>query len=172
MGKDWSFGNPEKHALGINRNAVMVGIIRTAIIRSRKHLPGQRTFFKGDCRQRRCQRQSNLRVYVRPLKTSWNSRCTGIYQRDGAGHPQGRNGVPESPVTWIGNIPISAKSLQSCATLCDTMDCSPPGSSVHGILQARILEWVAMPSSMVSSWPRDWTCVSYISCIGRRVLYH
>ena len=40
-----------------------------------------------------------------------------------------------------------AKSLQSCLTLCDPMDCSPPGSSVHGILQARTLEWVAMPSS-------------------------
>ena len=40
------------------------------------------------------------------------------------------------------------------------MDCSPPGSSVHGILQARILEWVAMPSSRGSSWPRDWTQVS------------
>ena len=38
---------------------------------------------------------------------------------------------------------------------CDPMDCSPPGSSVHGILQARILEWVAMPSSRRSSWPRD-----------------
>ena len=48
----------------------------------------------------------------------------------------------------------------------------PPGSSVHGILQARILEWVAMPSSRRSSWPRDWTCVSRVSCIGRRVLYH
>ena len=42
---------------------------------------------------------------------------------------------------------VRAKSLQSCLTLCDRMDCSPPGSSVHGILQARILEWVAMPSS-------------------------
>ena len=41
----------------------------------------------------------------------------------------------------------SAKSLQLRPTLCDPMDCSPPGSSVHGILQARILEWVAMPSS-------------------------
>ena len=40
-----------------------------------------------------------------------------------------------------------AQLLQSCLTLCDPMDCSPPGSSVHGILQARILEWVAMPSS-------------------------
>ena len=47
-----------------------------------------------------------------------------------------------------------------------------PGSSVHGILQARILEWVAMPFSRGSSWPGDQTCVSYISCIGRQVLYH
>ena len=47
-----------------------------------------------------------------------------------------------------------------------------PGSSVHGILQARILEWVAMPSSRGSSWPRDQTQVSYISCIGKRVLNH
>ena len=43
------------------------------------------------------------------------------------------------------------------------MDCSPPGSSVHGILQARILEWVAMPSSMGSSQPRDQTQVSLIA---------
>ena len=47
------------------------------------------------------------------------------------------------------------KVAQSCLTLCDPMDCSPPGSSVHGILQARILEWVAMPSSRGSSQPRD-----------------
>ena len=52
------------------------------------------------------------------------------------------------------------------------MDCSPPGSSVHGILRARVLEWAAMPSSRGSSWPRDWTRISYVSCIGRRVLYH
>ena len=51
------------------------------------------------------------------------------------------------------------------------VDCSLPGFSVHGILQARVLEWVAMLSSMGSSQPRDQTKVSYISCIGRRVLY-
>ena len=44
---------------------------------------------------------------------------------------------------------------QSCPALCDPVDCSPPGSSVHGILQARILEWVALPSSRGSSQPRD-----------------
>ena len=48
---------------------------------------------------------------------------------------------------------------QSCLSLCDPTDCSPPGSSVHGILQARILEWVAMPSSRGSSPPRDWTAL-------------
>ena len=47
-----------------------------------------------------------------------------------------------------------AKSLQSCLTLCDPVDHSPPGSSVHGILQARILEWIVMPSFRGSSHPR------------------
>ena len=61
---------------------------------------------------------------------------------------------------------MHAKSLQSCPTLCDPMDCSPPGSSVHGSLQARILEWVAMPFSSGSSWPRDWTRISYVSRTG------
>ena len=50
---------------------------------------------------------------------------------------------------------MHAKSLKLCPTLCDPMDCSTPSSSVHGILQARILEWVAMPSSRESSQPRD-----------------
>ena len=64
---------------------------------------------------------------------------------------------------------MCALLLQSCLTLCDPMDCSPPGSSVHGILQASILEWVAMPFSRGSSLPRDQTSVS---CIGRWILYH
>ena len=52
---------------------------------------------------------------------------------------------------------------QSCPTLWDPLDCSPPGASVHGILHARILEWVAISFSRGSSWPRDWTQVSYIA---------
>ena len=64
---------------------------------------------------------------------------------------------------------MCVQSLQSCLTLCDPMDCSPPGSSVHGILQARILEWLAMPSSMGSSQLRDWTRISCVSCIGRQI---
>ena len=55
---------------------------------------------------------------------------------------------------------------------CDPMDCGPPGSSVHGILQARILEWVAISYSRGSSWPRDGSCISCVSYIGRRILYH
>ena len=67
---------------------------------------------------------------------------------------------------------LSAKSLQSCPNLQDPMNRSPSVSSVHGISQARILEWVAMPSSSGSSLPRDRTCISYVSYIGKRVLYH
>ena len=58
---------------------------------------------------------------------------------------------------------------QLCPTLCNPMTCSPPGSSVHGISQARILEWVAISFSRGSSPPRDRTHVSYI---GRQILYH
>ena len=65
----------------------------------------------------------------------------------------------------------SAKSLQSCPTVYDLMDHSPPGSSVHGILQERILEWVVIPFSKGSSPSRDQNHVSYI-CPARQVLYH
>ena len=58
------------------------------------------------------------------------------------------------------SVCMRAKSLQSCSTLLDPMDCSPPGSSVHGTLQARVMEWVTMPSSRGSSWPRDWSWIS------------
>ena len=71
----------------------------------------------------------------------------------------------------ISTACLLAKLLQSCLTLCDPMDCSPPGSSIRGILQARKLEWVAMPSSRGSSRPRDQTQVSYFSCTGRQFLY-
>ena len=57
-------------------------------------------------------------------------------------------------------------SLQSCLTLCDPVYCSPPGSSVHGILQAIMLEWMVMPFSRGSSQPRDRSCVSFVSCIA------
>ena len=62
-----------------------------------------------------------------------------------------------------------------CKSLSDSLrplDCSPPGSPGHGISQARILEWVAISHSRGSSQPRDGTRVSYVSCIGRKVLDH
>ena len=60
-------------------------------------------------------------------------------------------------------------SVESLVSLCNPMDCNPAGSSVHGILQARILEWVAISFSRESSWPRDRTWVSWDD---RRILYH
>ena len=75
-------------------------------------------------------------------------------------------------IIWKGLRNECMFSCFSRLTLCNLMDCSLSGSSVHGILQARILEWVAMPSSGGSSQPRDQTRVSYVYCIGRRVRNH
>ena len=58
---------------------------------------------------------------------------------------------------------------QSCPTLWDPLGCSPPGSSVPGISQVKLLVWVAISFSRGSSWPRGWTCVF---CIGRWIIYH
>ena len=81
---------------------------------------------------------------------------------------------------WQGLAPRAAGSggpgeachacVLSHVRLCEPGDCSPPGSSVHGIPQATILEWVAVPFSRGSSQPRDQTCISRASCIGRRAL--
>ena len=71
-----------------------------------------------------------------------------------------------SSTTWCTCVRSVA---QLCSTLHDLTDCSPLGSSVHGICQARMLEWVAISFSRASSWSRDRTC---ISCVGKWVLYH
>ena len=65
-----------------------------------------------------------------------------------------------------GIINCEGEVDQSCLTLCNPMDCSPPGSSVHGIFQARVLEWIAISFSRGPSWFRNWTRVSRIA--GRR----
>ena len=67
-----------------------------------------------------------------------------------------------------GHVSVHATSLQSRLTLCCPMDCSPPGSSVRGILWASILEWVAISCSRISSGHRDRT---HASCIGSQILY-
>ena len=61
-------------------------------------------------------------------------------------------------------VPCVSSVAQLCLTLWEPMDCSLPGSSVHGISQAKILEWVAIACSRVSSWPKDRTHVSSVSC--------
>ena len=76
--------------------------------------------------------------------------------------------------TWYPcfNIIIICVHIQSCPTLCDPVDCSLPGSSVHGVPQGNILELVSMSSSRGSYWPRDWTHVSCISCMGRQIFHY
>ena len=64
-------------------------------------------------------------------------------------------------VLW--DVKVNVKVARLCPTLCNPMDCSPPGSSISGILQARILEWVAFPFSSGSSQPGNW---SRVSCIA------
>ena len=67
---------------------------------------------------------------------------------------------------WLTSA-CKEKLLQSCPTLCSPMDCGLPGSSVHGIFQVRILEWVATSSSRASSGSRDRAYMSCVSCIGQ-----
>ena len=83
----------------------------------------------------------------------------------------GRTYLVVQPVQSWATLCEKVLVAQSCPTLWDPMDYSPPGSSVHDISQARILEWVAISFSRGSFWQRDQTCVSYL-CIGRWVLYH
>ena len=66
---------------------------------------------------------------------------------------------------------VCVSVAQRCLTFCSPMDCSPPGSSVHGILQARILDWVAISSCRGASRSKNRTHMSYGSCAGRQILY-
>ena len=65
-----------------------------------------------------------------------------------------------------------AQSLQLCLNLCHPIDYSPPGYSVHGILQARILAWVARPSSRVSAQTSVQICISCVTCIAGSFFTH
>ena len=80
------------------------------------------------------------------------------------------------PWAWLAvDFTVEMLRLCSVAQLCLTLppsELSPPGSSLHGISQARVLEWVAISFSRGSSWPRDWTHISCVSCIGRQIIYH
>ena len=67
-------------------------------------------------------------------------------------------------------FPFAARSQPAVVSDCDSVDCSPPSSYVHGVFQARILEWIAISSSRGSSHPNDQTVISCVSCIGRQIL--
>ena len=85
------------------------------------------------------------------------------------GHPTQAGSWGLSSQAGIDEPGSSTVCAQLRLTLCNPMDCRPLGSSVHGILQARILEHVAISYSKGSSGPRDWT---HVSCLGRGILYH
>ena len=98
------------------------------------YLPVSQARGQGPWQQGHC--QCGLRPLGSPKERAW---------------PGGEAG--STSVHFTGGR-VRAKSLQFCLTLCNPMDCNPPGSSVHGILQARMLEWVAIPFSSGSSRPR------------------
>ena len=88
---------------------------------------------------------------------------------------QGRWWLKMRLVSWARNVRAicaRAQSLSHIWLFCGRMDCGPPGSSLRGISQARMLEWVEISSSRGSSWPKDWTCVFCISCTGKQILYY
>ena len=83
-----------------------------------------------------------------------------------------RGRIPTTPFLSHDSIEILVQRTlycgvcaQLCLTICDPMDCSPPGFSDYGILQARTLEWIAISYSMGSSWPRDWKPTSTVSTV-------
>ena len=78
----------------------------------------------------------------------------------------GKRKLGMTPPNLLSIQKSESEAAQSCLTLCDTGDCSPPGSSIHRLLQASILEWVAISFSRGSFWPRDQT---HASCIGKCV---
>ena len=85
---------------------------------------------------------------------NWHSR---VKQPCSDSKKKGKTGGPEQSL-WVKVLVV-----ESCLALCDPMDCSPPGFSFRGILHARILEWVAMPSSRGSSQTRDRSCLGSLA---------
>ena len=110
--------------------------------------------------------------------TQW----TWVWASSGRWWRTGKTSVPQRK--GLQRVGHDWATEQQCGTMCvhmhaqlfstlwDPMDSIPPGSSVHGIFQPRILEWVAISYSKGPSQPRDQTWISCISCIGRQILYH
>ena len=115
------------------------------------------------------------------MGSKWGVTGTAVWVQIRAGQScGGPGGTQWWPDFTMGHrLPCSPTLVSSvcavallCPTLCNPVDCSPPGASVHGILQARVLEWVAIAFSTGSSPPRDGTRVSCVPCAGRQILYH
>ena len=114
-----------------------------------------------------------------PERAGWG-RCTGqgVGKRAGSFHAASKCDMfPSLQVHQSEALPLGFlwRFHSTCSVMCQlivTLDCSLPGSSVQGISQARILEWFAISFSSGSSWPRDQTHVSHVSCTGAQVLYH
>ena len=116
----------------------------------------------------------NLLKYLKEIRMSKvRHQRTVMSLTDGLrGYWEPETGPTVSPQSMMCMCLSVCAPIQSCPALCDLIDESPPGSSFHGIFQARILEWVAISSSRGFSEGRDRTWVSCISCIGRQILYH
>ena len=99
------------------------------------------------------------------MRKRWKS---NVLKKSGTELGQNPTLLAVRPNSLCYTILRACSVTQSCPTLCDLMDCSLPGSSVHGIFQARILEWVAISFSRGSYQPRDQTHI----CSGRQILYH
>ena len=115
---------------------------------------------------RECSRQLSTPGIFKPTVLSDTLHCVRVLHHIWMTCHHFLQKSPDLP-TWV-----HAKSLQFCLTLCNPLDYSPPVSSVHGSLWARILEWVAVPSSRGSSQLRERTHDSYVFYTGRQVLYH
>ena len=87
-------------------------------------------------------------------------------------HKGAQTHLRQITIVEVQRIALHCMHVQFCPALCNPMDCSSPVSSVHGISQARVLEWVAISYSRGSSRPRDRTDNSCFSYIGRLILYH
>ena len=118
-------------------------------------------------------------------REAWRAAVHGFAESDTTVTEQQQQSLETGNITFFGRRVYQGKDLRrgvfrkrnSSWTICECVLnhvqlCGPPGSSVHGISQARILEWIAISSSRRSSRPRSQNCISHVSCTGRQVLYH
>ena len=134
---------------------------------SQHHWKGPFILLLGCCQQKHHQYRNNWQCHLHDptasyIPTAWNRSITS---------PTLKLQMVEILDIWPTTLwtAITCAQLLSDVRLCN---CSPPGSSVHGILLARILDWVAISSSKGSSWLGDQTHISCVSCMGRQILYH